>query len=372
MDQEQKRIDSVNVSTPDHMHAVMAMSALQLGKHVYCQKPLAHDLYEVRALAEYAARRHVVTQMGIQIHATSHYQMARVIVQSGAIGKIKAVHSWCPKSWGDPSPIPLRSDPVPAQLNWDLWVGVCAPRTFIGNGYYHPGNWRKRLDFGTGTFGDMGCHIFDPVFSALDLTSPVTVRSEGPAPNQWNWAIDSKIEYVFPGTHATAQHTIKVTWYDGAQKPPPEVRALLEGDELPDTGSIFVGTQGTMVLPHVSKPMLYPDKKFKDYGFAEVSSRDHWGEFVDACRGEGNAHAQFNYAGPLTSQDVSPMDGLKGFKFQEGATRVWLVWSMDGATHSVTLPSQPDAVYNSLGELQSVSGNVLNVPKRPLYVVWNP
>ncbi|HEY5912644.1 MAG TPA: Gfo/Idh/MocA family oxidoreductase [Verrucomicrobiae bacterium] len=300
LDHEARRIDSVNVSTPDHMHAVMGMSAMLLGKHVYGQKPLAHDLYEVRKLAEFAAQKKLITQMGIQIHATSHYQLGAIIVQSGAIGKIKEVHSWCPKSWGDPAPRPAGGDPVPSSFDWDLWLGVCANRPFIGNGYYHPANWRKRLDFGTGTFGDMGCHIFDPVFSALELTAPLSVRSEGPAPNEWNWAIDSRIEYVFPGTPHTAGRTLKLTWYDGAQKPAADVRALLEGDELPDTGSLFVGTLGAMVLPHVSRPMLYPDKKFAGYKFPDIASRDHWGEFIDAALGRGATKAGFSYSGPLT------------------------------------------------------------------------
>src|SRR5689334_7380941 len=113
LDKEAKRIDSVNVSTPDHMHAVIGMSAMQLGKHVYGQKPLAHDLYEVRKLTEFANRSKLVTQMGIQIHATSHYRMAGLLVKGGAIGKIKEVHSWCPKSWGDPAACPKTVDPVP-------------------------------------------------------------------------------------------------------------------------------------------------------------------------------------------------------------------------------------------------------------------
>jgi len=230
LDREEKRIDSVNVSTPDHMHAVIGMSAMELGKHVYGQKPLAHDLYEVRKLREFAERERLVTQMGIQIHATSHYRLATLLVQGGAIGRIKEVHSWCAKAWGDPAPCPDRTDPVPRGFDWDLWLGVCQERPFIGHEYYHPANWRKRLDFGTGTFGDMGCHIFDPVFASLGLTAPVTVRSEGQPPNRWNWALDSRIEYVFPGTPFTARNTISVTWYDGRQKPPKDVLALLEGD----------------------------------------------------------------------------------------------------------------------------------------------
>lgn len=299
LDKESKRIDSVNVSTPDHMHAIMGMSAMQLGKNLYGQKPMAHDLHEVRRLTEYATRSGLVTQMGIQIHATNHYRMAKLLVQAGTIGRVKEVHSWCPKSWGDPEPRPDRHDAVPYGFDWDLWLGVCERRPFINDGYYHPANWRKRLDFGTGTFGDMGCHIFDPVFSALNLSAPLTVRSEGAAPNKWNWAMNSRIEYKFPGTSFTTGD-VKVTWYDGDQALPKEVMALLEGDERPNTGSIFVGSHGALVLPHWARPLLYPDKKYKDFTFPEVESGDHWGEFIDACRGKAATGANFGYAGPLT------------------------------------------------------------------------
>ena len=185
---------------------------------------------------------------------------------------------------GRPAARPDRSDPVPAGFNWDLWLGVAAERPFIGGGYYHPGNWRKRLDFGTGTFGDMGCHIYDPVFKALDLTAPVSVRSEGPTPNAHNWADNAVIRYVFPGTKFTEGQTVKVTWYDGDRRPPAEVEALIEKDEMPPQGSIFIGTKGAMLLPHVSKPLLYPDAQFKDFTFPKIESHDHWLQFAEACR----------------------------------------------------------------------------------------
>ena len=299
LDQENKRLDSVNVSTPDHMHAPMAMSAMELGKHVYCQKPLTHDLYEARRLTEYASLKGVVSQMGIQIHSTNFYRLAPLIVQAGAIGKIKEVHSWVGSGWGDPDPLPEKTNPVPEGLDWDMWLGVCASRPFIGNEYYHPVNWRKRLDFGTGTIGDMGCHIFDPVFKTLGLTAPMTVRSVGKGTNQWNWPMDCEIHYEFPGTPFTAGDKLPLTWYDGAKKPGVEVRALLEGDDLPGAGSIFVGTQGTLVLPHVSKPLLYPDKKFKDLKLPDIAGSDHWGLYVEACLGGAKTTAGFDYAGPL-------------------------------------------------------------------------
>lgn len=297
---KEKSIDSVNVTVPDHMHAAIAMSALQLGKNVYCQKPLTHDLYETRRLTEAARAGQQVTQMGIQIHSKGVYQQAALIIQQGAIGKVKEVHAWSEKKWGDDSPRPERSDPIPANLNWDLWLGTAAARPFLGQEYYHPGNWRKRLDFGTGTFGDMGCHIYDPVFNALDLKTPISVRSEGPAPNPWNWAVNSIVRYVFRGTPYTADTTVPVTWYDGDERPSKEVQALLEGDKLPGQGSLFIGTKGAMLLPHIEFAQLYPDKDFAGYHRPDVQEHDHWLQFVDACLGQGQTSASFNYSGPLT------------------------------------------------------------------------
>lgn len=301
LDKEGANIDSVNVSTPDHMHAPIAVSAMRLGKHVYGQKPLAHEVHEVRRMTEIAHKQRVVTQMGIQVHSSVYYRMAVRLVQDGVIGRIKEVHSWCPKSWGDPTERPDRSDPVPPNFDWDLWLGVCAERPFIDDHYYHPANWRKRLDFGTGTLGDMGCHIFDPIFEATGISNPVSVRSEGPAPNKWNWALNGKVLYQFAGTRRTAGKTLPVTWYDGASKPPAEVIALLEGDEVPNTGSILIGTEGVLLVPHVdSRPVLYPAAKFKDFKLPQVKGTNHWRQFVEACRGEGKTTAGFAYAGPLT------------------------------------------------------------------------
>ena len=296
----EKSIDSVNVTVPDHMHAPMAMAAMQLGKHVYCQKPLTHDIHEARQLRDFAHERKLVTQMGIQIHSSGIYREAVRIIQDGTIGKVKEVHAWSNKAWGDLSPRPEGTDPVPADFNWDFWLGTAATRPFIGGGYYHPGNWRKRLDFGTGTFGDMGCHIYDPVFKALDLTAPVSLRSEGPAPNAWNWAINARIEYVFPGTAFTADQTIKVTWYDGEERPPKEVQPPLGEDKLPDQGSLFLGTKGMMMLPHIARAQLFPEKDFEEWQRPKVTEHDHWQQFVEACHGNGQTAAGFGYSGPLT------------------------------------------------------------------------
>ena len=299
LDKERCNIDSVNVSTPDHLHAAMAMSSMQLGKHVYGQKPLTHDIYECRQVQNYAKEKGLVTQMGIQIHSHVFYRSAVQIVQEGVIGKIKEVHTWSSKKWGDNSPKPDRKDKVPEGLVWENWIGP-APYTDYVSGYYHPGNWRKRLDYGTGTFGDMGCHIYDPVFKAVALTSPLSLKSTGPKPNNHNWATNAVIKYTFPKTPFTAGKTVDVTWYDGDERPPKDIQALLGGKRIPGQGSIFIGTKGVMLLPHIGKPTLYPEKDFDGFEHPKLDKVNHWDSFVEACRGNGTPSANFDYAGPLT------------------------------------------------------------------------
>ena len=179
---KEKNLNSVNVSTPDHMHAPITMRAMQQGLNVYTQKPLTQTIYEARQVARVAHEKKLVTQMGIQIHSHEIHRTIVATIQAGTIGKVKEVHSWSGKHWGDTQPKPDRERPGAAELNWDFWLGVAAERPFIWPDYYHPGEWRKRVDFGTGTFGDMGCHILDPVFTSLALTAPRSVRSEGGAP----------------------------------------------------------------------------------------------------------------------------------------------------------------------------------------------
>jgi hypothetical protein len=266
---------------------------------VYGQKPLAHDIYEVRRLTETARKKKLVTQMGIQIHSRAEYKTAVQLVQTGAFGKVKEVHSWSNKKWGDMDSKPEHEDPVPETLNWDMWIGTMAKRPFIKD-YYHPVNWRKRIDFGTATFGDMGCHIYDPVFSALQLTAPTSVRSEGPPPTQYNWAINAIVHYTFPGTPYSEGKTVKVTWYDGDAKPPQDVQALLGDHKLPEQGSIFIGTKGVMLLEHVGKPILLPEAQFTGFEMPKIESVSHYHEFVDAVMGKGKTSASFDYAGPLT------------------------------------------------------------------------
>ncbi len=296
---ERKNLDIACIGTPDHMHAPMAMSAMRQGLHVYVQKPLCHDLYETRHITEFARKKKLITQMGIQIHSAPEYRTAVALIQSGAIGKVKEVHAWSEKKWGDTAPVPDRSDPVPPGLNWDLWLGVAAARPYL-KGYYHPGNWRKRIDFGTATFGDMGCHIYDPVFECLQLTAPLSVRSEGPAPGPHNWAIDAIIRYTFPGTAYSAGKTISITWYDGAQRPPSEITDQIGTIKVPGQGSIFLGEKGVMLLPHIGAPVLLPETQFRDFPRPKVEPADHYHQFVEAVLGNGKTSTPFDYAGALT------------------------------------------------------------------------
>jgi predicted dehydrogenase len=296
---ERGQIDAACVGTPDHMHAPQAISSMRAGLPVYVQKPLAHDIHEVRTLMKMARSKNLATQMGIQIHSWREYKTAVSLIQSGAIGKVKEVHTWSEKKWGDIETLPTAADPIPEGFNWDQWLGVAAARPFIKD-VYHPGNWRKRLDFGTATFGDMGCHILDPVFGALQLGSPLSVRSEGAAPNGESWALDTLIRYVFPGTAFTSEKTVAVTWYDGDRLPPDEVRALVGSLKFPGQGSIFIGTKGQMLLPHIAMPVLLPTQDFSGFTMPEFERTDHYFEFADAVLGAGKTSTPFDYSGPLT------------------------------------------------------------------------
>ena len=297
---KEKDLTSANISTPDHMHAPITMRCMQQGLHVYTQKPLTQTIYEARQLTHVARERKLVTQMGIQIHSHAVHRTVVAMIQGGAIGKVREVHSFSDKTWGDRAQRPERAaDPVPVNFSWDGWLGVATERPFIGGGYYHPGNWRKRLDFGTGTFGDMGCHILDPVFTALSLATPISVRAESGAPNAHNWGLDCQVRYTFPGTKVTTDR-VSLTWYDGAARPPMAVQALIGQRKLSGQGSVYIGTDGVLYSPYIAAPILLPEEKFRDYKMPNPGGENHYLQFVEAVRGNGRTSAPFDYAGPLT------------------------------------------------------------------------
>lgn len=293
-------IDSLNISTPDHMHAPIALSAMMMNKPVYVQKPLALTVRETRVLALHARQRKLVTQMGIQISSHETQLVTEQLLRNGVVGKIREVHTFCDKTWGDPTPIPAGSDPVPATLDWDGWIGVGERRPYKAD-VYHPGNWRKRVGYGTGTLGDMGCHIFSTPLRGLALNLPQRVTSHGPAPAYGNWPINSKIHYVFAGTPYTAGEKLDFWWYDGAERPPQQVIDAA-GGKLPGSGSVMIGTNGAILLPHIDYPTLHPHDKFIDYEVQKGVSRNHYHEFLDAvAAGPGTCcSAGFDYASLLT------------------------------------------------------------------------
>jgi predicted dehydrogenase len=302
---EQGNIDSVNVSTPDHMHCLIALEAMRHGKAVYVQKPLCNTLHETRLLTEYARRKGLPTQMGIQVSSSKSQRFGEALVRSGIVGKIREVHTFSNKSWGDDKPLPTESDPVPAPLNWDHWLGVSSERPFKKK-VYHPSEWRRRIGFGTGTLGDMGCHIYSPPYRALKLTSPIAVTAYGPPPTSESWATKARVRLTYPGTEYTADKTVDVWWYDGGELPPDAVREPV-GSRFPEQGSIVVGTDGMIVLPHMTaEPFVLPDSKMATLPTVELTDRDHYGEFIDVVLGGGKqkCSANFDYAGPLTESVI--------------------------------------------------------------------
>jgi predicted dehydrogenase len=303
LEKEAGNVDSVNVSVPDHMHASIGMAALAKGLNVYGQKPLTQNLAECRAYTERARKSGLMTQMGIQVSSDFTERFTVEMIHRGDIGKVKEVHTFSNKKWGDMDPVPLdKAEAPPAEFDWNKWLGVAAERAYIP-GYYHPSNWRKRRDFGTGTLGDMGCHMFSGWFRSLALTMPLSVTSHGPPPpNLENWAINGKVEYLYPGTEYTADKTVKVTWYDGDQLPPQDVQDLIEG-KWPGQGSLYIGTEGVLIHPHGSTPTLHPKEKFAGRPYPKLEPRNHWFDFVDCCiAGDAKKKptANFDYAGPLT------------------------------------------------------------------------
>ena len=188
---------------------------------------------------------------------------------------------------------------MPKSLDWNLWIG-CAPERPFAEKWYHPFNWRDWQDFGSGALGDFACHILDPVFTALDLTAPQTIQCDHEGFNPELWPGPETVKYVFPATKYTAGDTLPVTWYDGGRKPPRELAQMPEGVELPGGGSLFIGEGGTMVLPHVGRPQLYPEEKYREIDIPAVVGLNHWHVWVDAVLSNTRTSDGFHYAGPLT------------------------------------------------------------------------
>jgi predicted dehydrogenase len=295
-----ERFDAATVGTPDHMHAPISLAMMQRGKHVYCEKPLTHTIYEARQMRLAAEKQNVVTQMGNQIQSHSFYRTAVKIVHEGLIGKVREVLSWqaSPSGWRVADDRPKTSDPVPQTLHWNLWLGAAPERPFK-KGMYHSFFWRTWQDFSSGQLGDFGCHILDPVFMALGLTAPTHIRAEAPSMNNEAWNTWAVVRYLFPKTERTVDQ-IPVTWFDGHGNIPPEAMHGIPRQKLPGAGSLLLGEKGTLLIPHVGAPKLFPEEQFAETKLPQEPNRNHYISWADACRGVGKTTSSFDYSGPLT------------------------------------------------------------------------
>ena len=240
-EKEGDKIDSVNVTTPDHMHFPIAFTALQRGKHLYCQKPMCHDLAEVRVLAEAATKKGVITQLGTQFVSGIGDRMTVQFIKSGVIGKVKHVYLCsnraAPNRLGGPRP--LNGEKPPPYLNWDQWIGTAPMRPYVPD-TYHPAKWRAWQDFGTSWCADMGCHILDATWRGLNLKAPSSIVAEvedswknSPERRAENWPQSEHVTWTFPGNELIDGKELVVEWFDGAFYPPREVRELYYGKKYP-------------------------------------------------------------------------------------------------------------------------------------------
>ncbi|MGI9472438.1 MAG: Gfo/Idh/MocA family protein [Rubripirellula sp.] len=303
-------VDAVVVSTTEHSHAYATMPALQLGKHVYCEKPLAYNVEETRRITDAASQAGVATQMGTQIHASQNYHQVVALIQSGAIGDVSEAHVWVARAWGLQSEAesiehkdklhiterPKQAMTPPEYLDWDLWLGPAPERPF--HEVYFPGpKWYRWWDFGNGTMSDLGSHWNDLPFWALELDAPQTIEAFGPPPHPEIAPASMSAVYEY-GARGNLP-PVSLHWYQGTHKP----QAWKDAD-IPQwpSGVLFVGSKG-MLLSDYRKHLLLPEDNFRDFESPELASpvpASHHEEWLSACRGEGTTGSPFAYAGPLT------------------------------------------------------------------------
>lgn len=293
LDEMHQQIDAVVVGTPDHTHAAPSVMAMNLGKHCYCEKPLAHCVDEVRAMIETAQKNKVATQMGTQIHAGANYRRVVELVQSGAIGPVAEVHVWHPVAYGG-GDRPSDTPPVPPELDWDLWLGPAPLRPYHPS--YLPGVWRSWRDFGTGGLGDFGCHYMDLPFWALKLRHPVSVETEGPPVHPERTSPGLIVRYEFPARGDLPP--VKMMWYDGGKRP-----SFLAERKIPQWGAavLFIGQKG-MLIADYGKHQLLPEAEYADFQRPEPTIPDsigHHAEWIRACKTGEPTTCNFDYSGTL-------------------------------------------------------------------------
>jgi len=300
LDKMHHRIDAVIVSTPDHTHAVAALMAMEMGKHVYCQKPLTHSIYEARLMRDTARKMKVATQMGNQGTASNSMRESVEIIRSGALGDVREVHVWSNRPvWPQGMSRPTETPPVPKELAWDLWLGPAEKRPYHES--YLPFIWRGWKAFGTGAVGDMGCHTLNMPFMALNLVDPISVHAEVFEATDESYPKRSIIHFTFPKRGDLAPCTL--TWYDGGLKPKDE--SILMGRELPGSGCVVIGDTGRLYAAddYGGSHILMPQEKFADYQLPAPTlprSPGHYEEWIRACKGGEKAMSNFDYATALT------------------------------------------------------------------------
>ncbi len=330
LEKEHKNLDAVVVSTPDHTHAIAAMTAMELGKHVYVQKPLTHSIKEARMLAEAANKYKVVTQMGNQFASDEPVRRMKEVVDAGLIGDVNRVWAWTDRPvWPQGIPTPRGKHEIPKELDWDLWLGPVAKMDY--NPAYLPFNWRGWWKFGTGALGDMGCHIMDPVFRILPIDFPTEVECSVTT----NWSgffqvanysdscpASSIIHLKFPRTDGKGD--VKLTWMDGGLRPqtPEEV---LPTDDLGDmsNGVIFEGTKGKMIGNYSKMPIILPTSRMEELEALPKTLKripeGHYVDWVNNCiKGYENAEtsSSFDYAGPFTEAVLMGNLAIRSYQMQ--------------------------------------------------------
>ncbi|MFH1264244.1 MAG: Gfo/Idh/MocA family oxidoreductase [Planctomycetota bacterium] len=306
--ERQKDIDGVVIGTPDHTHAVISMAAIRAGKHVYCQKPLTHDVYEARMLTKAAKEAKVATQMGIQGHSMEGIRLICEWIWAGLIGEVREVDAWCSltyypwghagwsSQWGQR---PKETPPVPAGMNWDLWIGPAPMRPY--HRAYHPATWRCWWDFGSGMMGDRGAHTLDPVCWALKLTAPTSIDATTCGNTAEVHPLSAIVTYEFPAR--ADMPPLRLTWFEGTRPPRPE--DLEDGRRMPgEGGALFKGTKGTIMAGvYGESPRIIPETKMREAKLPEKTiprvNGTHEQDWARACKTGEPAGADFSYSGPL-------------------------------------------------------------------------
>jgi predicted dehydrogenase len=296
---DQKDVEGVVISTPDHMHAIPAVWALRAGKHVYCEKPLSHSVHEGRAIMQAAAQNQLVTQMGTQIHAENNYRRVVEIIRSGTLGAIRRVHVWCNRR-PDPGLRAKTDTPSPAGLDYDLWLGPAPYRPYHESHLHF--NWRWWWDFGGGILADMACHYIDLPHWALDLRSPTTVVAMGKKTYEGDNRVPDfmQVDYEYPARGELPP--VHLTWYHGVTGPDLNGKVTYVKDKKFISGVLFEGEKGQLVADY-NHYQLLPEDRFRDFQPPRPSIPDsigHHREWIEAIKQRGPTTCNFEYSGLLS------------------------------------------------------------------------